>query len=288
MITDADKAKHGSGEFEGAGGIRLHEQWWRPEGESRAAIAVVHGLYDYSDYYAPVAEQFVRSNYSVYAFDLRGHGRSEGDRSFVSAFDDYLADLDRFLGRTRDREKGKPVIILAHSMGGAIATLFVIKRQPELRGLLLSGAALKEGSDVSPLLKRVTPIIGSLFPKLPAAKLDLNAASRDREVVKRKQNDPLIDHKAIPARTGAEILKAIDQIQAQMETVTLPTLIMHGTADRWTNPEGSKQLYARARSTDKTLKLYDGFYHEILSDPEKARVLDDVFQWLNARASVGR
>jgi acylglycerol lipase len=282
MDPGTPEVRHNQGNFKAADGLSLFEQWWRPETGPKAAVAIVHGLAEHSSRYAHVAEHLARGGYAVDTFDLRGHGRSEGRRAFIRSFDEFLADLDLFLARVRSRHRRTPVFLLGHSMGGGITPLFVITRKPDISGLILSAGALKISDDISPLLIRMSGIVGRILPKLPTIKLDSSAISRDPEVVKHYDNDPLNYRGGTPARTGAEIVRATRRIQAQMEAITLPLLILHGTADRLTDIEGSKQLYARAASSDKTLKLYDGLYHEILNEPEKARVLEDIVQWLDA------
>lgn len=282
MNQDLFKVQHNNGIFEAADGFKLYEQSWFPKSEPKAVVIIVHGYAEHSGRYAYVAEYLCGYDYVVETFDLRGHGKSEGKKTYVKSFDEYLKDLDQFLIRTRGKYPEKPIFLFGHSMGGAIVTLYAITRQPKVKGLLLSGAALKISDDISPLMLRLSPIIGFLFPKLPTIKLDSTAVSRDPEVVKWYDNDPLNYRGGVPARTGAEINRATKCIQSQMESIELPLLIMHGTADRLADPEASKKLYSRANSKDKTLKLYEGSYHEILNDPEKARVMDDMMKWLDA------
>jgi alpha-beta hydrolase superfamily lysophospholipase len=261
----------------------LYEQSWQPE-KSAASVAIVHGYAEHSARYAHVAAHLAQHGYAVYAFDLRGHGRSAGRRCFVRSFDEYLADLELFLARVAARAPGKPIFMLGHSMGGAIATLFVIKRRAVLRGLILSGASLKISDDVSPALRRVSAFVGRLFPKLPTIRLDSRAISRDPEVVKSYETDMLVYHGSAPAGTATSFFRAVSDIQAGMELIDLPLLILHGAQDRLADVAGSKRLYARVRSRDKQLKLYDGLYHEILNEPERAQVLADITTWLAARA----
>ncbi len=273
------------GFFDGTGGVRLFEQKWLPSFKPIGSVIIIHGLVDHSSYYSETASELVKRGYGVYAFDLRGHGRSGGEKSFVESFDDYLSDLEIFRKRVKEAHRDQPIFLLAHSMGGAIATMFVLTAKPKIQGLLLSGAALKVGKEVSRLTKALTPALSRLAPRMRALNLEINFVSRNRDIVERKKADPLIDHKKIPTRTGAELLKTINKIQANMENLTIPVVIMHGTADKWTNLDGSKELYSRSKSQDKTLKLYEGFYHEILSDPERARVHSDVLQWLGTRSN---
>src|SRR5262249_3006374 len=205
-------------------------------------------LKDYSAHYTALAERLVSHGYAVYAFDLRGHGRSRGDRAYVNDFDEYLDDLDVFLDRVKKREPNRPLFLFGHSMGGAIVTLYTITHKPELKGLLLSGAALKVGSDISSFLVGVTKIIAAIGPDLPVMELEDEAFARDPAVVREMSADPFILHIKGPAQTAAEVLRAIERIQASMESLTVPVLILHGEADRLTNPEGSKELNQRAGS----------------------------------------
>jgi len=270
------------GMFEASDGFQLFERWWVPEGETKAVVVIVHGFAEHSGRYSHVAKRLNENGYAVYTFDLRLHGRSGGAKAFVKSFDDYLADLDVFIARVREREPQKPLFILGHSMGGTITTLYTITRKPDITGLMLSGAALKMGDDISPILISLSGIIGSILPKLPTVKLDSSAISRDAEVIKSYDADPLNYRGGTPARTGAEIVRATRTIQERMEEIDVPLLIMHGTADRLANIEGSKELNERARSADKTLKLYEGLYHEILNEPEKDEVMNDMVEWMNS------
>ena len=273
---------HSTGIYESDDGLRLFEQEWSPEGTPRAGVVIVHGYGEHSGRYVHVAEELTRNGYAVSTFDLRGHGQSQGDpRTFVRSFDEHLDDVERFLSRVRERHPGHPLFLFGHSMGGTIATLFAIVRQPEIRGLLLSGASLKLSDNYSPSLITLAKIISLVLPKLRLIKLDASAVSRDPEVVRDYVTDPLVYHSGIPARTGAEMNRAMERIRQGMETLEVPLLIMHGTDDLLADPEGSRQLYDHAESDDKDLRLYEGLYHEILNEPEKAEVLADMVEWLD-------
>ena len=243
----------------------------------------MHGYAEHSGRYLHAAEYLVRSGYAVYAFDLAGHGRSEGKRAFVWSFDEYLVDVEQTLSRARERAAGKRFFLLGHSLGGAIAALFAIEKRPGLAGLILSGPYLKLTGDIPPLRLKLALIFGTILPNLPVAKkIDSSLLSRDPVVAERYDKDPLVYHGMMKAREAAEIIRAVKRIQAEMEAVTLPLLILHGSGDRLADIEGSKEFYRGAGSTDKTLKIYEGLYHEVLNEPEKERVLADIAAWLDA------
>src|SRR5207244_2707110 len=149
-------------------------------------------LKDHSGHYAAAATELAERGYAVYAFDLRGHGLSEGHRVWIDSFEDYLDDLDVFVARVRARESDKPLFLFGHSMGGAIATLYTLERKPPLRGLLLSGPALKRGSDISGFLAGVTRFLGALVPNLGVLDLENRWFSRDPAVVAAMNGDLLI------------------------------------------------------------------------------------------------
>ncbi len=264
-------------------GLRLFTQSWLPSGEPRAHLLIVHGYAEHSSRYQHLAAFLNLHGIAVYSFDLRGHGQSEGKQAYVDRFELYLKDLTAVLDRVRLGAAKKPVFLFGHSMGGAIVTMYVITRQPKIDGVILSGPALKVSEDISPLLQSVSSIISAVAPKLKTIKLDATAVSRDPEVVKKYLADPLVYTGPTYARTGAELLAAAKFIGPRMEQFRLPVLIMHGTADRLTDPEGSKQLYGRAATPDKELKLWEGLYHELVNEPEKKEVMDTILAWMEQR-----
>ena len=271
--------EHAEGSFAGQGGIKLFEQSWKPVGASKGVLVVVHGLKDHSARYQDFAEEAVRRGYAVYAFDLRGHGRSEGFRVYTSSFDDYLADLGIFMRRVHEKEPGATPFLFGHSMGGAIATLYAMGHGKDLRGLVLSGAALQ--SDVSGATVTGTKGVAAVAPRAGVFQLDLDDFSRDPATVWEGRVDPLVYQEPAPARTAREVLGAIDRIQEHMEDVTTPVLILHGGADKVTPPDGSRALYRRAHAPDKTLRIYEGLFHDLLHEPERAQVTHDVLEWLD-------
>jgi acylglycerol lipase len=274
---------HRESNFIGDGGIRLFEQSWRAEKDPVGILVIVHGLKDHSGRYSEVSQELARDGYAVQSYDLRGHGDSAGDRVWIESFDDYVKDLRIFLARVRNQYPGKPLFLFGHSMGGAIATLFVLRDHPDIQGLVLSAPALKRGENVSGFLAATAKLLGTVAPRLAVLNLDDNDFSRDRSVIKAMAEDPLVYHSAGPARTGKELLKAMEEIQEKAPQLNVPFLVMHGTDDKVTNPNGSTELHSRARSENKTLKIYSGFYHDLLHEPGRDEVLKDLKSWLASR-----
>jgi alpha-beta hydrolase superfamily lysophospholipase len=246
-------------------------------------MVLVHGLIEHSGRYADVAGQLNRHGCAVYAIDLRGHGKSDGDRVWVRRFEHFVNDVELLVRRVADQHPGKPLFLLGHSMGGAIVALASLTRKPKVRGLVFSAPALKIGPRVYPILRHVAQVAGRLFPRVRVIKMTGNSISRDPHVVADFQQDPLVFHERLPNRTAAEILKAAHWLSAHLGSVEQPFLVMHGTGDCVTDPEGSRLLYERASSNDKEIKLYDGLYHDLWHEPEGNRVMADLIAWLAAR-----
>ncbi len=282
--------RHTETQLTTADGLKLYAQTWQPDTAPKAYVALVHGLGEHSGRYAHVAAHLAAHGYTTHTFDLRGHGKSPGQpRGYVNSFDDYVTDAEALVKSVQAAAAGRSIFLMGHSMGGAIATLYVITRQPNqvggaVNGLILSSAALKLADDVPPILIKLSGVISKLAPTLATMKIDPKTISRDPEIVNNAGNDPLCHYGGTRARTGAELVRAINLIAAGAGSITLPIYLFHGTVDKLTNPEGSKQVYAKVASADKTLKLYEGAYHETLNDICKAEVLTDLTAWLNARS----
>ncbi|MGB3128732.1 MAG: lysophospholipase [Dehalococcoidia bacterium] len=275
--------QHTEGGFKGYKGLNIYYQCWLPEGKARAVLLVVHGWAEHSGRYTNLVDYFVPKGYAICALDHQGHGRSEGPRGYVDRFSDYLLDLKTFFDLVRSQHSDTKIFMVGHSMGGTVATAYVIEHQHELAGLLLSGASLMVGSGLPSALIPLARILSVLMPRMGVFVLNAADISQDKAVVNAYVNDPLVYRGKITCRFAAEMLKTLRRLPSQMPEINLPILIMHGTADRLGDPEGSRLLYDRAGSKDKTLKLYQGFYHEIFNEPEREQVLSDMEGWLAAR-----
>lgn len=265
-------------------GEELYLQAWIPD-DFKAAVLIVHGLAEHSGRYAHVAEFLTENGYAVYTFDGRGHGKSvDGPPdAFYPSIDDYTDDVADLYGKMKQHAAGKPCFIFGHSMGGCITSYYEITQNPDTAGILLSGPAVIVGDDISPFLIRVSKLLSRIAPKMATTVLDGSSISRDPIEVEKYNNDPLNYRGGIRARVGAEMLKAINTITEKTAQFKNPVLIMHGTADRIASPAGSQNLYDGASSTDKTLKLYDGLFHELVNEPEKEMVMNDMLAWMEAR-----
>jgi alpha-beta hydrolase superfamily lysophospholipase len=274
--------EHREGRFRGLEDVELYYQSWLPDGDPRAILLVVVGFAEHGGRYGNVVEHFVPKGYAVCAVDHRGHGKSEGLRGYVERFSYYTADLKTYFDIVRAEHGDKKIFLLGHSMGAMIAVSYAVRYQHELAGLMVSGMGLKPGSSLSPVMIVMARLLSLLVPKVGVTVLDASTICQDKAVVDAYENDPLVYRGKVRARLGAEMLRAIRELPQQARGISLPVLIMHGTADRLCDHEGSRMLYEAVGSEDKTLKLYDGFYHEILNEPGRGQVLADMEAWLGA------
>lgn len=276
--------EHIEGKFTGQKAFSLYYEAWLPPEDLKTILLVSHGWAEYSGRYANLVNHFVPKGYAVYGLDHRGHGKSEGLRGYVERFSEYLDDLKTFYDIVHGKHADTKIFLIGHSMGGAIATAYTVRHQNELAGLILSGAVLKIPAGQSPLLIAAARMLSILLPKMGVKRvLDASGISRDKSVVDAYVNDPLVYRGKIRARFAAEILKAVLELSNDMTSINIPILIMHGTADRLSDPQGSRMLFERVGSNDRTLKLYEGFYHEIFNEPDHLQVMSDVENWLTAR-----
>jgi acylglycerol lipase len=274
--------KHQEGFFKGVRDANIYFQSWLPESEPKAILLIVHGLAEHSGRYMNIVHHFVPLNYAVYGIDHLGHGKSDGTRVFVNRFEDYTKPLKTYFDMIRLWQPRKPIFLVGHSMGGLISAVFLIDHQAELRGVVLSGAAVKIPSNITPATLFVGKMLSALAPKFGLIGLDAEGICRDPAVVQAYVDDPLVHRGKTTARLAAEMLKAMQYLMAQATKITLPIMLVQGSADRLVDPAGSQMLYNAVSSADKTIRIYDGFFHEVFNEPERGRVLHDVEVWLEA------
>ena len=267
--------------FEGVGGLRIATRSWQPAGKPKAVMVLIHGFNAHSGYMEWAGEQFAASGLAVYALDLRGRGKSEGERFYVEKFSDYLTDVNTLVSQARSENPGLPIYVLGHSAGGVIASSYVFEHQNEVAGLVSESFAFDVG--LPHLVQLALQGVSHLAPHVHVFSLKNADFSRDPRAVERMNNDPLIAKESQPAETASEMLKAAERLKANMPKFTAPVLIIHGTADKATRPAGSQYFYDHAGSTDKTLRLYEGHFHDLLNDVGKEKVMADIQSWLNAR-----
>jgi len=267
--------------LEGTGGLRIFTRHWRPAGPPRGALAICHGVNSHGGHYLRAAEEFVAHGYAVTALDLRGRGKSEGERFYTESVDDYVSDLSQAIELARSHDPGVPLFLLGHSAGGVTAVSYALDFQDRIDGLICESFAFRVyAPDIAlSLLKGASHVA----PHLHVLKLKMEDFSRDPAWVAQLLADPLCAGEVQPVQTVAALARAGDRFEREFDRITLPVLILHGTADKATRPDGSQEFFDRAGSADKQLILYDDYYHDLLNDLGRERVMADITGWIDAR-----
>lgn len=249
----------------------------------RARIVLVHGYADHVGRYAHVIEALTAAGFEVCAFDLRGHGQSEGVRGHVLRFQEYLDDLGLFLEEIpRDP---LPRILVGHSLGGLVSLRYVLDRPDAFSALAVSSPYLHPAADVPFLKEAVANATSHLAPKLlTKSPVEAKALSHDPAMVQAYIDDPLV-FKTLNARWFFETRDAQKTVLERAGEIRLPVLMMIGSADPIADPERGRQVFQGLGSQDKTLKVYDGFLHEVFNETGRERVVQDLVDWLGIRGT---
>jgi len=275
--------KHKEGYLKGIRDTNIFYQYWLPEDEPRANLVVVHGLAEHSGRYMNIVNHFVPAGYAVYGIDHIGHGKSDGERVYVDRFQDYTTTLTAYVDMIRQWQPDKPVFMVGHSMGGLIGAAYLLGHQNALSGAIFSGPGVKVPDNISKTVIFMGKILSRILPKTGIMQLDASGVSRDPAVVDAYINDPLVYTGKVTARLGAEMLKTMKGVTENAARIKLPLMIVQGSDDLLIDPAGAHLFYDLVRSEDKSIRFYEGFYHEVFNEPEHEKVLGDVKEWLDAR-----
>jgi alpha-beta hydrolase superfamily lysophospholipase len=260
-------------------GARLFSRRWTPARPAKARVLLVHGIGEHSGRYEALVAHLCGAGYAVRAFDLRGHGRSEGrrgDTRFAPTFD----DIDRLLDE--ERGHGLPLFLFGHSLGGLIVLAYGIERRPALAGVVASAAALHTAVREQRVKVLLTRLLGRVLPGVSVDPgLDATLLSRDPAVVEDYLGDPLV-HRRMTLGLGRDAMTAIDRVLGHRDGFPAALLLLHGDADRVNYPSGSRHVAARLGERC-TLREYPGVYHQPHTDPDSPRVFADLSAWLDRR-----
>ncbi len=272
--------KHQEGYLKSNRATNVFYQYWLPDKEIKAILLVAHGLAEHSGRYMNLVNHFVPSGYAVYGIDHIGHGKSDGKRVYVERFEDFTKTLKTYFDTIRNWHPETPIFLIGHSMGGLISTAYLLEHQDELSGAVLSGPGVKLPDTISRVTILVGKILSVLMPKAGVAPLEYDGISRDQAVVDAYINDPLVYTGKITARLATELINKIHHVTEKAPKIQLPIMIAQGSCDKIVDPKGARFLHDLVGSEDRTLKYYDGLYHEIFNEPEHEQVLNDVQQWI--------
>ena len=274
--------KQSTGNVDGMNGCKLYYKTWLPEDQPKAALIIVHGAGEHIDRYQNLVGVLVKAGYALVGYDLRGHGRSEGQRGHIYNWDDYRFDLREFVKLTREKFSDSPQFIFGHSLGALIVLDYLIVHQEGLSGAILSGTALDPVDAAPPLQVFLAKLLSGIYPtfslKIP---LPGSSLSRDAQVAQAYDQDPLV-HRKRTARWGAESLSTIEHIKNHADQIKLPVLFIHGEKDPLVSAEGTQRYFERLSIVDKTLHIYPDTLHEPHNDLDHQAVIADMVYWISS------
>jgi alpha-beta hydrolase superfamily lysophospholipase len=273
------------GHFVGGGGLKLFEQSWRPDKTPRAVVVLVHGLKDHSSRYRDLGIHLAYRGVAVYAFDLRGHGYSEGVRDHIDSLDNAVTDVEALVTLVRDRQPGKPIYLLGQGFGASLAAVYAARKadpKSPVAGLVLSAPPLR--GDVKRSERVGTRAAAIFSPRTHQLEIDLAKWSSDPSVVAAWRTDPLVYDGQPTASTAGEVLRASDELQKRAGELKLPLLVMFGSADVVASADQGKALVEHAGATDKNFQLYEGLFHDLFREPRRSEVIGDVLTWVSNHA----
>lgn len=272
--------KHETFSWQGVHDLKIFAQEWAPDVQSRAVIALVHGLGEHSSRYQHVAEAFTQGGFAVLAFDLPGHGRSEGKRGH-SSYADILNEIDHLLQEASRRYPTKPQFLYGHSLGGALVIDYLLRRQPQIRGAVSTSPGLQPGAPLPGWQRLMAKAMCRLNPSFTMPNgLDRSNLSRDPVVIETYDKDPLV-HGQISARLGMDLIDEGNWMIENAPSLSVPLLLVEGTADHLVSNEAHQRFVDRAPAGKVTFKQWEGYYHETHNEPEKQQVIQYMQDWIS-------
>ncbi len=271
--------------FEGAGGVRLFCRHAKPFAEPRAVLVVLHGLGDHSGLYPMVPDAFLPLGIEIFAPDLRGNGRSPGQRAYLERWSELREDLRRLIIRVRAERPTIPLFLLGNSMGGLVVLDYALHHPEGVRGVIAVSAPLGDLGVPLPLMA-LGRVLSRWWPRFSLnSGMDLSGLARDPDVVERVLRDPLF-HRKGTARLSTEVTATIERVQDGAAGFPVPVLVLHGAADRMVPPDGSRRFLGATGQPDRTLIEYPEGYHALLADVGGDQVLQDIAEWIARRADM--
>lgn len=266
-------------------GVDIYAQGWQPDGNApvKAVVLIIHGLGEHSSRYEHVAAFFAKQGIATLSNDRVGHGKSGGKRGHVAKYAYLLDDIDQLQKEAAARYPGAPVFLYGHSMGGAIVLNYLLQHpKNSFKGVIATGPALRPAFQPSRFVVALGKVMRGIFPGfVQNNQLDITKISRDKAVVKNYQEDPL-NHSRLSAEMGIGLLEWGQKALDTVGTIQTPLLLLHGGADGLTSPQATQEFAKKAKG-DVTLKIWDGLYHEIHNEPEKADVLQGMYEWMQSK-----
>jgi alpha-beta hydrolase superfamily lysophospholipase len=274
--------KETEGYFKSIRDLNIFYKGWLPDGDVKAILFLVHGTGEYCERYMNVVNYFVPLGYAVHGLDHIGRGKSDGEREMLVRFEDFIAPLVTYRKMVEDWHPEKPVFIYGHSLGGLITSFHLLEHQADFKGAIISAPPVKVPANISPIIVAIGNLLSTIAPRIGVIDLDTTNLSHDQAVVDAYNADPLVFHGKVIARLAVEMQRAMTRVTAEAGMISLPLFTLQGSGDKLVDPDGASMLYEKVSSKDKTLKIYEGLYHEVHNELKREEMFKDLEDWLEA------
>ncbi|XP_075406383.1 monoglyceride lipase isoform X2 [Tenrec ecaudatus] len=271
-----------------ADGHHLFCRYWKPKATPKALMFISHGAAEHCGRYEELAQMLMGLGLLVFAHDHVGHGQSEGERMVVSDFQVFIRDVLQHVDVMQKDYPALPVFLLGHSMGGAIAILAAADRPGYFSGMvLISPLVIANPESATTFKVLAAKVLNLVLPNLSLGPIDASVLSRNKSEVDLYVSDPLNCRAGLKVSFGMQLLNAVSRVERALPKLTLPFLLLQGSADRLCDSKGAYMLMEAAKSQDKTLKIYEGAYHVLHKElPEVTNsVFHEINMWVSQRTA---
>jgi len=260
-------------------GLLLKGFRWEPSERARATVIMVHGLGEHILRYSDWAEKFNSAGITFQGMDLPGHGKSEGKRGHIRSYDQIHEMLDILLTESRRTQPELPVFVYGHSLGGGIVLNYIIKKNPDIRGAIITSPWIKLAFPLNKAKVFLAGIMKNIFPSLTQATgLVSEHLSHKKDVVDMYNNDPLV-HGKISVSLFFSAVSSGEYVLNNAEKINVPVLLLHGEEDKITSPDASRDIASRSGLVN--FRLWEGGYHELHNEPFSEKVFSYILDWIN-------
>lgn len=263
-------------------GLKIYAAEW-PVASAKAVVGLVHGVGEHCRRYDHLAAFLQKHDVAMLGYDRQGHGQSEGKPGYAARFSLYYEEVAALLIECERRYPDRPVYLYGHSLGGNLVLNYIIRRNPDLAGAILSAPFIQLGFPPNQASILLGKMMRKIYPSFSQSnQLNLPKLSRDPAVIEAYKADPLV-HDRVTARTGLDTLESGDYLHNYQGEINIPILLMHGSADEITSHGATAAFAKRVEGPDISFQSWPDFYHELHNEPEKKEVFDFVWSWISAR-----
>ena len=267
--------------------VEMFAEEWSPDGIARGVVCHMHGHGEHSGRHSRLAEVLVAEGFTFLALHTRGHGRSAGKRGHAPSYTAVMDDVQRLLEVAESRHTTEPRYLYGHSMGGNFALNYALLRRPDIAGVIATSPWLRLTKEPHFLLIALAHLMNVIMPSFSLSTRDnLEDLAHDSAIVDGYADDPLV-HNRMSARLFVSMRRAGTWALRHAGDFPVPLLLMHGEADKITDPEGSK-IFAGKVSEGCTLRLWPGLYHDLHAEPERDQVFGAMLEWLDRQNAKNR